>query len=128
MKKFYFFLWIICYPQTAGKTQETQGTSPQKRSILDAVEQKRQKLFEVAFANQDTVKDLIVKKKPRTVILKEIKYVKVYRTLPIYIPEKDTIYYSRSDTLENDYLIPPPIIQHDTVVVRKRSKLYKLFH
>lgn len=129
MKKTQFTIWLamcmLLYPYRIGHTQESKMI-PEKRSILDALEQKKQKLFEIAFLNQDTVQDLIAKKKPKTVILEKIKYIKIYKTVPIYVPESQALYYEPGDTLENDYLIPPPIkpkpIQH-----AKRKKFLGIF-
>lgn len=124
------FIWfILIWVPYRISTGQTAQNIPQKKSVLDDLEQKKQKLFEVAFANQDTVKDLI-KKKPKTVIVEKIKYIKVYRTVPIYLPESEMPSYEehlRSDTLEDDYLVPPSISYPIVPPTKKKKKFLGIF-
>lgn len=124
------FLWVILFqPSPIMKGQEV---NKKVSSILDVVENKKQKLFEEAFANQDTLRQLINHIKPKKVIVKKIQYVKIYKTIPIYVAEKDSIAYAKTmgkDTLEDDYLIAPLVGEPPKFSKEKRrSFLYKIFH
>lgn len=100
---------IVLYPCRTGITQQSSMVVPQKINIIKAVEKKQQQLFDIAFSNQDTVKDLISKKKPKTIVVEKIKYIKVYKTVPIYLPELELNNYESEDTLERDYMVVPHI-------------------
>lgn len=99
-------------------------------NVLDVLEAKKQVLFDKAFANQDTVASL-AKKKPKIVIVEKIRYVKVYKTVPIYVQDKDSLAYQEmfpKDTVESDYFIvtPPAAIAPKTE--KKKSFFQRLFH
>lgn len=131
MKKYLvtaLLVWAILWqPSPISNGQSNQTVKNQ--SVLDVLEAKKQTLFNKAFANQDTVADL-AKKKPKTIIVEKIRYIKVYKTVPIYVEEKDSLAYQETfpkDTVENDYFIAPPrAVTPDKQP--KRSFLYKLFH
>lgn len=100
-----------------------------RKSILSELEQRKQRMFDAAFANQDTVKALI-KKKPKTIVLEKIKYIKIYKTIPVYVPENEIGMYRSevmSDTLESDFLTPSIEMPKPIVIHKKIKKFLGIF-
>lgn len=119
------FFIILWKPSPTGKGQNRTDSA----SIIYRLKAEQKQLFETAFANQDTLKQL-AKKKPAIIIVEKTKYVKVYKTVPIYVPQIDSSAYKKAfplDTLENDYYIQPPF-GSPPKGIKKRTWLYKLFH
>lgn len=111
-------------PSLPGKAQERRNLEP-KSSYAEDKAVKDYK-FEIALSNQDTIGHLIKeklrpkgnKKKP------EIRYVAVYKVVPIYVPEGDSVAYKetfKTDTLPGKYYF-------EDTTAKKRSWLYKLLH
>lgn len=108
-------------PSLPGKAQEraieSKNSYAENKAIKDS-------LFEVAFDNQYFItKHIQSRTKVRVVEKPVIRFIKVYRTIPIYVPVGDSAAYKESlktDTLPGKYYFK------DTSP--KKSWLYRIFH
>lgn len=113
MKKVVLFISLSLFftgqPQITSNAQENNIHS--FRIYPDNSRKKKQdELFKTAFANQDTLEHLIRIKNKRVKVI----YVKVYKTVPIYVPVNSSF----ADTLTGLYYI-------DTTIKKEMTPLYK---
>lgn len=117
----FFSLLFSGQPSMEGTAQRQEN-----RSKYDIGKTTKDRLFDIAFSNQDTLTELLIRKrKPKIRIIEKpvIKYVKMYKVIPIYIPIGDSVVYRKSfgDTLQGKYYF-------DEEPQKKEGWLYRLFH
>lgn len=117
---------IIGFFVLIAKAQERRNDPPENKSTYKEDKVIKDSLFDVAFENQYLITKYInLKPKVKVIEKPVIKYVKVYKVVPIYVPEEDSLAYHETfnDTLSGQYYFDA-----DTVPPIKRSWLYKLLH
>lgn len=117
-----FCLILSGGPPTEGNTQIVQ-----ERNRYESSRVVKEKLFDIAFSNQDTLTELLIRKRrPKIIVIKKpvIKYLKIYKVIPIYIRVGDSEAYNKtlSDTLSGSYYL------ENDKPVKHKGILYKLFH
>lgn len=138
MKYCFLFLFLTCFwvGDTAQKNGKKDSIAQQRELVLDAQKQVIKDYKEEASANQDTLTELLISRKPKRIIVEKpvIQYVKIYKMVPIYVPVQDSLSYKKTfqkDTLEGNYYMDEGVFKNENPPVgrtKKKSFLWKLFH